>query len=607
MTDLAADTPPVPAAEASAGSPRWRPGLLVHYILILAALLVPMLAVLAIVGVELQDAYRKSVDRRLETTAQSLAVAIERSFLRHIGALEALADSPAFGQDDATRDLPLLYAHAKRTGQSLGTNIVVIRPDLSQLLNTLQPLGTNLPRTGGTKVALRTFETGTRQFSNLVYGRVAKRYAVGAIVPVRNAAGDVVMAIAAPFDPEIMSEVLAAGLGDFEGFSTLVDANNKVIARSNRHDDFVGKDVPGWWIEATAGQKRGMVVGPNLLGRDVLIYHLPVPGVPNWTLAVALPKSIYEDYWRQPLLVFFTGLLGALTLAAGLAFVLARRVQRPLTTITRTASEHARLVESGAPLRPVEWPAANPPVREIAELRNSLEFFEREVARRDTLQRETLAKLETALADRELLLGEVYHRVKNNLQQIAAMIALQSRNLDDEDAKTAMSSIAGRVRALGLIHEMLLKSAHPSRLDVREFLGQLCRHIVASHDLETRKVTIDVTAASEQIELDAAIPVGLLVTELVVNSVKHAFSGRDGGTIRVTYEAPAGGPARLSVADDGTGIREGATSGTPGSGSRIAEGLARQLGGTLEITTGSAGTTATVAFPAPGAKENDNG
>jgi two-component sensor histidine kinase len=195
---------------------------------------------------------------------------------------------------------------------------------------------------------------------------------------------------------------------------------------------------------------------------------------------------------------------------------------------------------------------------------------------------EALADRTRALTQRDLLLREVYHRVKNNLQIIDGMLAMQSRQLDDGHARGAMANMRGRVYALGLVHHQLMESQDLETFDMAPFLRELADNIVQGGP--TQGVELSVAAAPLPVGLDLGIPLGLIVTELVTNSLKHAFP--DGkGRIEVSLSRAEDGGIALAVADNGQGyapdaIRVGSLGGT------IIEGLVAQLGGTMTVRHG---------------------
>jgi len=211
---------------------------------------------------------------------------------------------------------------------------------------------------------------------------------------------------------------------------------------------------------------------------------------------------------------------------------------------------------------------------------------------------ERTAELTAALAQRDLLLREVYHRVKNNLQTVDGLLIMQARQLADPEARQALQGMRDRVYALGLVHQQLMGSENLQTFDIAPFLDELSTNLV--HGGAAQGVTLSVEAVPLDVSLDFAIPLGLLVTELVTNSLKHAFPDGE-GEIVVTLDRASDGALVLVVADDGQGYTVGAP--TPRAkaalGSSIIEGLVAQLKGTIMVESGPGKTRSEIRMMAP--------
>lgn len=202
----------------------------------------------------------------------------------------------------------------------------------------------------------------------------------------------------------------------------------------------------------------------------------------------------------------------------------------------------------------------------------------------------------TALAQRDLLLREVYHRVKNNLQVVDGLLLLQSRKLADAEAAAAIEGLRKRVYAIGLVHHQLMGSANLKTFDVGAFLRDLVAHLQQG---ASDTIALRIDAAPLTVDLDFAVPLGLLVTELTTNALKHAFPGGE-GEVRVTLEAPVGGEVVLRIADNGVGFPDPTGAPIPSLGLTIVRGLVRQLHGRIESTQTN-GVCWEAHLPAPGA------
>ncbi len=188
-----------------------------------------------------------------------------------------------------------------------------------------------------------------------------------------------------------------------------------------------------------------------------------------------------------------------------------------------------------------------------------------------------------ALVQRDLLLREVYHRVKNNLQLVDSILVMQAKRLSDPEAKNALASLRGRIYALGLVHHQLMGSANLQTFDVAPFLQELAANIQDAGAM--LRVSLSVNAEPLDVGLDFAIPLGLLVTELVTNAMKHAFPSGE-GHIDVSLSRNDDGTFDLVVSDDGTGYDCAAgpeSVSTGGLGAKLIVGLVSQLKATMNI------------------------
>lgn len=218
--------------------------------------------------------------------------------------------------------------------------------------------------------------------------------------------------------------------------------------------------------------------------------------------------------------------------------------------------------------------------------------------------RKRTAELEQTLADKNLLLSEVYHRVKNNLQMVESLLALQARALTDTQALEAFRTARQRIHALGLVHQQLLGAGDLATVRLDSFLGELCANVAEGAGAERRGLRVEVDVAPLPADLDRAIPLGLLVNEALSNALLHGYPGGSAGVIRVKVERLGGGDSiRLSIRDDGKGcaghIPEAGSASPPRSGLRIVRALVAQLDGTLTIHSDEGGTDVSVSLPWP--------
>jgi PAS domain S-box-containing protein len=195
------------------------------------------------------------------------------------------------------------------------------------------------------------------------------------------------------------------------------------------------------------------------------------------------------------------------------------------------------------------------------------------------------------------LLQELQHRVRNSLQFIASMVMIESRSHKSGEGKAALERVSHRITALGQLYSKLTDTDTVEAVDAADYLDELCRDLVASvHREGDTSIMLKTDIANEKLPTDRAIPIGLIVNELVTNAVKYAFPGEARGTVMVTLKR-APGELRLTVADDGKGLD--AQRADSGLGGRLVDGFAQQLGGHVERKSDRQGTTVHLILPAP--------
>jgi two-component sensor histidine kinase len=221
-------------------------------------------------------------------------------------------------------------------------------------------------------------------------------------------------------------------------------------------------------------------------------------------------------------------------------------------------------------------------LRAESELTRLNKYLEQRIRERTSELVGANERLSQALEQRDLLLREVYHRVKNNLQLIDSIVLLQVRRLADPDAKLALKGLRRRLYALGLVHQQLMGSSDLKTFDVSPFLKELSENIIEG--IGGRDISLSVKAIPLNVGLDVAIPLALLVTELVTNSLKHAFP--DGkGKIEVVLDRGEDGTMVLVVSDNGTGydILEASKQKAHGLGTALIDGLVSQLKAIIRV------------------------
>jgi two-component system, sensor histidine kinase PdtaS len=193
-------------------------------------------------------------------------------------------------------------------------------------------------------------------------------------------------------------------------------------------------------------------------------------------------------------------------------------------------------------------------------------------------------KLQDSLREKEALLREIHHRVKNNLQVMSSLLGLQSRAIAKEETRRAFEDSQDRIRSMALLHEMLCESGNLARIDLTEYVRELVHHLLRSYDVDTKRLRVSMHLGPVFLDQDGAVPFGLILNELVVNALRHAFPEDRQGEIRIELRELPGRQIRLRVEDDGVGLvtETGWQSGSS-LGFRLVRMLVEQLGGKLEM------------------------
>lgn len=206
--------------------------------------------------------------------------------------------------------------------------------------------------------------------------------------------------------------------------------------------------------------------------------------------------------------------------------------------------------------------------------------------------------LNKTLEQREVLLKEVHHRVKNSLQLISSLLNLQSANLQDNVAQNAIKEGQSRVKTIALIHQKLYQTEDLTNINIKDYLQQLAGLIAETYNPALASITTEISCEDIELDIDNAVPIGLIINELVSNSYKYAFVGKDNGLISIALSKTSAGELLLKVSDNGVGMQQSIEIDKIKSlGLRLVWLLTKQLKGKIEVSTENR-MTVSILFPA---------
>ncbi|MBS0362165.1 MAG: sensor histidine kinase [Proteobacteria bacterium] len=365
----------------------------------------------------------------------------------------------------------------------------------------------------------------------------------------------------------------------------LADSTGRYISET---DGRAFPQLPAGWRDQV--QKNGAMVFYGLDGRgERRVYSAaPVAGDEVYVVLSAQSPGLLSWARLNPLSgILFPLMTFGLALAAVLA-VTEQVIIRWINYLQRIASLYARGRFS---VRPVQAEKAPPEIRELAE---TLEDMADAIVGRD-------ASLRDNLAQKDALMREIHHRVKNNLQVISSLLNMQQRALTDPAARAAMSDTRQRITALALIYRALYQGPDLKRVDLRPFLEELTAQLVTGEIGHGPPVRTELSVDALVIDPDRLAPLALFAVEAITNAQKHAFAGR-GGSLTLNFHVE-GEEALMEISDDGQASEEALVS--SGVGRVLMTAFARQLRGRSELVRNDiGGVTARLIFPTPVADES---
>jgi two-component sensor histidine kinase len=211
------------------------------------------------------------------------------------------------------------------------------------------------------------------------------------------------------------------------------------------------------------------------------------------------------------------------------------------------------------------------------------------------LEEKNLAIAES-LAQREMLLKEIHHRVKNNLQIVSSLLNLQVDNAEQKSSEEILQLSQSRIQAMAIIHEKLYQSENLKSISLKEYIENLITYFERSYDLEKQQIKIDMQVEEVFLDIDVLVPCGLILNELITNSIKYAFRGQEKGIISIKA-IQKDKNCCLEVADNGVGVPTNFDLNNPNSlGLRLVKGFTKQIKGVLKNIQSEKGTLFQIIF-----------
>ncbi|RAK57697.1 sensor histidine kinase [Phenylobacterium deserti] len=329
-----------------------------------------------------------------------------------------------------------------------------------------------------------------------------------------------------------------------------------------------------WYADDRNGERRVFSAAPVVRDDVYVVLSARSPGVLSWARLNPLTGILF------PLLTFVLAL-------TAVTVVSERVVIRWIAYLQRIAALYAK---GRLSVRPVQAEQAPPEIRDLAA---TLQEMATAIVGRDATLRDNLAQ-------KDALMREIHHRVKNNLQVISSLLNMQQRALTDPAARAAMSDTRQRITALALIYRALYQGPDLKRVDLRPFLEELTAQLVAGEMLHGPPVQTELSVDALVIDPDRLAPLALFAVEAITNAQKHAFAGR-GGILNVNFHV-RGDEAELEISDDGKASDDALVS--SGVGRTLMTAFARQLRGRAEVVRNpGGGITARLLFPTPAAED----
>ena len=503
---------------------------------------------------------KDAIEAAGKANARDVAAAIDF----RLKGLEAAMASLALSRQLRSGDIASFYSEAQAVAVTQRVAIALVAPDGRQLLNTNAPMGTALPNSATEVKYVETFATRKIQYSSLFWGNVTNQWLMSLAMPILiDNEARYALVVAAPTVTQwgdILNQLELPGAWAV----ALVDSANIISARRPNAEAFVGKSVHRDALAVITPAEKGWGTGTSIDDQPVYVYYNRLKDAP-WLVLVGVPIAEVDNAVRDAVapVVFFGLTVFLITVLA--AWLIGRSFTTQLVDITRVAMAF----RGGQPAIIAVKPSS---ISELAELKATLDSA---IAGRERYE----AQLKVLLSDKDMLMQEVHHRVKNSLQLVRGILSLQARSASNSEAKEALGAAAARILTVADVHQHLYQGNSTAEVEIGQYLRDLARDLKRSLLDASPDRHIAVEAPMAMWPSGKVMAIGLIVTELVTNSIKYAR-----GNIQVFLTVDNSGSALLVVEDHGKGFPEQfVLSKRRGLGSKLIISLVRPDEGSVVI------------------------
>jgi len=426
-------------------------------------------------------------------------------------------------------------------------------------------------------------KAGTFTIGHFIISRSTGIPSVTYTLPVTDRAGDTLYLIATYALESYLDEMSLAALPPGLILEVFDADGLRLFYAGDEADLSSGKPVSkNLYARAKTGQLRAEVIEIDGAAWLTSISSYSRSGIPVYvSVRASYREALYQSY--APVVILLVVMLLSCTGAAIISLLMARRLfvgrVEKLTEYTRSLAKGNLSVRSGI----------NTTRDEITEL---VESFNTMAA---TLEERSAAN-EQALREKELLLTELQKRVSDNLQLLSSMISLQLDHTQNDDARISLLTTHSRVMALAMVYETIYRYSDVQEVYLHRYCRGLCEYLIALYSDVGKNILCDVCGVDVALPLEKALPLALIVNELVSNSLMHAFPDRGDGSIGVFFERKKDESIIMTVSDNGVGF-DWNSSDYDSLGFEMIAALVDQLRGTMSVESNSSGSRITVCFP----------